>query len=388
LDRQFDVVVVDEAHQFGHIISNRSQPRYKQVFDRLQRHFTLLVTGTPIRSHASDMASLLWLAGFRPTATGTQWTDTGTDPQPPPAILRCLVTLFRQHSQRTAADMVLAMPSCRHQVVRLAYHNADQKQQGQRLLRRFQQTLAAHKSSASTMHAMTMARLFDVLMVPTLHQLPHPYPASVNPKFMALAATLARNPQDRVVVTSSYVAVLRELGDFLDVPCELYTGELSPLARRRVLQAFHRPPVPGESRQRVLLLSKAAGGTALNLVDVDRLVLFEPHPTYAEDDQVKSRVMRMGQTHSIVFEHYLLPGMDGWLWQAKKRKLALTAAFLPDESLALTTVMQCRATERDALVQHQSGAVPEFGPRRMHRIQRHHRSIRRFKGLAGRRRCF
>jgi hypothetical protein len=253
--------------------------------------------------------------------------------------------MFHQHSQRTVSTEQLVQQTAHHCNIMMAYQNSYQERQAQNLLTKFQRAIASRQSSPLVMHCLTMARLFDVLLVPTLAQLGSTYPFSTNAKFMAIARTIQDHPEDKMVITSSFTAVLKLLAEFLDVPTIMYTGSMTNRDRQQALNRFH------DRSDHVLLLSKEAGGTGLNLMGVNRMIIFEPHPTYAMDNQVKSRVLRLGQTQKVEFEYYLFPGIDTWLWQSKKRKLALSSVFVPNESHALIDILQCRPTEQQALLQ-------------------------------------
>jgi hypothetical protein len=396
----FDVLVVDEAHQYSNAVQSTGHstvaplPKYREVLAQLQRAFTILVTGTPIRNHTSDMEALLWMAGYEHELHNWQHPETPLTTAPEQPVVHPLVgstyhrlntdhpntpwvnlsklgrlsrlqVLFRRHSQRAHMQTAYQQQATSHQIHRLAYPDRTHEQTATRLLRRFRQAVATQSSSNVAMNYLSMARLFDVLLVPLLADLSDPYPGGNNPKFRQVAQTLASHPTDKIVITSSFSTVLVLLAEFLDTRCILYTGSMTHTARRQALHRFHM------QSHGVLLLSKKTGGTGLNLLGVDRLILMEPHPTFALDSQVQARVVRLGQTQPVVFEHYLMPGVDQWLWESHKRKLALSSTFMPDTSVALNTILGCSYTERNNLIQQVSQPVANSAL--IHRTWRHQR---------------
>jgi hypothetical protein len=74
------------------------------------------------------------------------------------------------------------------------------------------------------------------------------------------------------------------------------------------------------------------------------MVLFEPYLNHALDDQVKSRIVRLGQTHNVVIYHLLFPCMDTELWNLKQQKLAKASFFVEDEKSSLEAVYACNQT--------------------------------------------
>lgn len=91
-------------------------------------------------------------------------------------------------------------------------------------------------------------------------------------------------------------------------------------------------------------------GCGLNLFG-HVMFLFEPYVNHALDDQVKSRIVRLGQTHTVVVYHLLFPCMDTELWHVKQEKLAKASFFIEDEKSSLGTVYDCSKTRIEALRQ-------------------------------------
>lgn len=84
-------------------------------------------------------------------------------------------------------------------------------------------------------------------------------------------------------------------------------------------------------------------GCGLNLFG-HVMFLFEPYLNHALDDQVKSRIVRLGQTHVVTVYHLLFPCMDTELWNMKQEKLAKASLFIEDEKNSLKAVYECSQT--------------------------------------------
>jgi hypothetical protein len=131
----------------------------------------------------------------------------------------------------------------------------------------------------------------------------------------------------------------------------LYTGCDNTSNRAETLASFKGPNMT------VLLLSKSAGGTGLNMYASD-LVMLNPGNNQSIDDQVKSRIVRLGQTHDVTIHHLVLPGMDTYMWNRKKQKLAISSLFVKDDKKTLEGLYNCSVDDINSMINKHRDNVP------------------------------
>eukprot|EP00913_Durusdinium_trenchii_P033259 g31136.t1 len=123
-------------------------------------------------------------------------------------------------------------------------------------------------------------------------------------KSLALLALLQHwhqhAPNDRVVVVSNFSRTLKRLQRLVTCKSVLLSGDTPPAKRMQAVEALNTPGTEGTD---LLLLSSKAGGTGLNLIGANRLVLFDPDWNPANDAQAMARIWREGQTKPCYIYH-------------------------------------------------------------------------------------
>lgn len=93
----------------------------------------------------------------------------------------------------------------------------------------------------------------------------------------------------------------------------------------RYVNSFNRP----ESDVFVFLLSSKAGGTGLNLIGANRLLLFDSDWNPATDRQAMARVWRDGQAKRVYLYRLLMTGsIDEKIFQRQLSKEGLSSSVL------------------------------------------------------------
>lgn len=351
----FHFLVVDEAHNFTNmddietnnglvsglcrIRSGRSSdiPLYQMVFHKLQRYFTIVLTGTPLKNDESDIASLFALTRI-----------------PLPMSIRnnlvAMGELYQQFAYRAPSEEILKnLPPVEHRVIKLKYTTTQIDQEAHELYGIYAEVKAKVQSFLSRglpvpppLHkkynaVRTHARLYDTLHCKLIKHVPSFDAHKNNAKFVHVAEFILEHPDLKIVVASEFSTALREFGKFMtmkNVQWTIYDGSCNKDKRQKALHAY----LTGDIN--VLLLSKKAGGCGLNLFG-HVMFLLEPYINHALDDQVKSRIVRLGQTHTVMIYHLLFPCMDTEMWNVKQQKLAKATFFVDDEKESLHSVYEC-----------------------------------------------
>ncbi|TGZ63222.1 hypothetical protein CRM22_007045 [Opisthorchis felineus] len=137
----------------------------------------------------------------------------------------------------------------------------------------------------------------------------------------------------RLVLVSNFTQTL----DLLEIVCFRVTG-------RRPLRLDGKTPNKRRleiveqlndlnSCERILLLSSRAGGTGLNLVGADHLILYDMDWNPANDAQAMARIWRPGQSRPVrLYRLVTAGGLEERIFQRQAAKLALSHHVLLDHS--------------------------------------------------------
>ncbi|XP_024526981.1 DNA repair and recombination protein RAD54-like [Selaginella moellendorffii] len=152
---------------------------------------------------------------------------------------------------------------------------------------------------------------------------------SLSGKFVCLQHLLLATIQcnDRIVIASNFTQTL----DLIEAMCNEHSWKFVRLdggtmisERQSLVERFNRRI--GEAS--IFLLSSKAGGTGLNLIGANRLVLVDPDWNPANDAQVMSRIWREGQPKPVKIYRLLSTGsIEEKIYQRQIMKKDLTSFF-------------------------------------------------------------
>ncbi|OAE22692.1 hypothetical protein AXG93_2675s1260 [Marchantia polymorpha subsp. ruderalis] len=142
----------------------------------------------------------------------------------------------------------------------------------------------------------------------------------------ALHADTHFGPRDKIVVVSNFTQTL----DIIQSLCEQekwkwlrLDGTTEVSERQSKVDRFNSD----YSEERIFLLSSKAGGTGLNLIGANRLVLFDPDWNPATDAQAMARVWRDGQRKPVLIYRLLSTGsLEEKIYQRQIMKQEIAAA--------------------------------------------------------------
>ena len=144
----------------------------------------------------------------------------------------------------------------------------------------------------------------------------------------ALLDNVKKNTDDKVVVVSNFTKTL----DVIQSLCNeqkwkffRLDGKTEQTKRQQYVDSFNSP----FSDTFVFLLSSKAGGTGLNLIGANRLILVDSDWNPATDRQAMARVWRDGQNKRVFLYRLLMTGsIDEKIFQRQLSKEGLSASVL------------------------------------------------------------
>lgn len=169
-------------------------------------------------------------------------------------------------------------------------------------------------------------------------------------KLVALLALVEQiwtdTPNDKVVIVSNFTSALDVIAQLLTerkYPVSRLDGKTRPEERQHLVNTFNRLPRSAahsaahpaltytltNGKSFVFLLSAKSGGTGLNLIGANRLILFDSDWNPSSDKQAMARIHRDGQTKPCFIYRLLLAGtIDEKIYQRQLSKLGLSESLL------------------------------------------------------------
>ena len=131
--------------------------------------------------------------------------------------------------------------------------------------------------------------------------------------------------EDKIIIFSSLTGILKGIKDSLsDIQeisnSDIYHGKLLIEERNSIIQKFKT-----DSNSRVLLINLRCGGTGLNLVEANHVIIVEPYWNDSEQEQAINRIYRIGQKKDV-YIHKLIAenSIEKWISLLQKSKLNIS----------------------------------------------------------------
>jgi len=131
----------------------------------------------------------------------------------------------------------------------------------------------------------------------------------------------AKRSGKRLLIFSQFTQMLQRIGDLLreeEISYFYLDGQTPAGERVQICRAFN------QGKNDICLISLKAGGTGLNLVGADTVILYDTWWNPAVEDQAIDRAHRIGQTDDVTVIRMLAEGtIEDKMFelQQKKRKL-------------------------------------------------------------------
>jgi SNF2 family DNA or RNA helicase len=306
LQRQFDLIIVDEAHH----LKNRSSKNWKFV-DGLQRRFLLLLSATPVQNSLIELYNLLTLLKPGIFKTEKEFRSIYVTPGNPrlPANRDRLQELMRDvmvRNTRALVDVHLPPRRASTLIVEPSTEELECYQELSRLLRDLPEDQRAHHSmalhhlleaagSSARAAAASLSRFVDSDLPGEWVELTAKYSRlTLSTKGDALLSLLERNPSEKKIVFVRFRETLHMLGDLLSgrgIPFASFEGALGAAEKDSAIQRF-RDEVP-------VLLSTESGGEGRNLQFCNTLINFDLPWNPQQIEQRIGRIHRIGQTREV-----------------------------------------------------------------------------------------
>lgn len=328
-------VVLDEAHT----IKNRDTQTSKSAMT-LKADFRLLLTGTPLQNHLSEIWNLFQFANPGLLGSFQQFTDRFIMPierdhdQERQRLLRRMLSPFML--RRTKDDVLGELPDKTEVTVRVELSAAEQA-----LYDNLRQQAISNLEEHSGGILQTLAEITRLRQAACHPKLINPklaIPSSKTRVFLDLVEDLRQNGHRALVFSqfTSHLALIREALDRrydptgkTPSPDYLYLdGSTSTSERNRLVLRFQTGEQP------LFLISLKAGGLGLNLTAADYVIHLDPWWNPAIEDQASDRAHRIGQERPVTVYRLISVGtIEEKIIRLHLKKRSLADALLQEADL-------------------------------------------------------
>lgn len=333
--RTWSTIVLDEAHT----IKNRDTQTSKAAMT-LQADFRLMLTGTPMQNHLSEIWNLFQFANPGLLGSFQQFTDRFIVPierdhnQQRQRLLRRLLSPFLL--RRTKDDVLSELPEKTEITLRVELSPEEQALYDNMRQQAIANIEEGSKSALQTLAEIT--RLRQAACHPRLINDKLQIPSSKTAAFLNLVEELHQSGHRALVFSqfTSHLALIREALDNSSVfandsgkSAYLYLdGSTSPAERNRLVRQFQTGDQP------LFLISLKAGGLGLNLTAADYVIHLDPWWNPAIEDQASDRAHRIGQKRPVTVYRLIAAGtIEEKIIRLHQNKRSMADALLQDADM-------------------------------------------------------
>lgn len=325
--RTWTTIVLDEAHS----IKNKETQTSKGAME-LKADFRLLLTGTPLQNHLSEIWNLFQFANPGLLGSFKQFAERFIIPverdhdKERQRMLKRLLSPFLL--RRTKDEVLDELPEKTEITLRVELSPEEKA-----LYDNLRQQAIANIEEGGNSAMQTLAEITKLRQAAC-------HPRLINPKlkldssktqaFLELVDTL-RSGGHRVLVFSqftSHLALIREQLDSHEIPFLYLDGSHSPAQRNKLVQQFQTGDMP------LFLISLKAGGLGLNLTAADYVIHLDPWWNPAIEDQASDRAHRIGQERPVtVYRIIAADTIEEKIIRLHQNKRSMADALLQDADM-------------------------------------------------------
>ena len=325
--RRWTTIVLDEAHT----IKNRDTQTSKAAM-QLQADFRLMLTGTPLQNHLSEIWNLFQFANPGLLGSYQQFTDRFILPierdhdQERQRLLRRMLSPFLL--RRTKDDVLSELPEKTEITLRVELSPDEQA-----LYDNLRQEAIANLEQGTKSALQTLAEITRLRQAACHPRLINPQlqiPSSKTAAFINLVQELQQSNHRALVFSqfTSHLALIREALDAQQMPYLYLDGSTSAQERNRLVKQFQTGDMP------LFLISLKAGGLGLNLTSADYVVHLDPWWNPAIEDQASDRAYRIGQERPVTVYRLIAAGtIEEKIIRLHQNKRSLADALLQEADM-------------------------------------------------------
>lgn len=294
--KHWNVIVLDEAHT----IKNK-ETKTSKVAMQLEADFRLLLTGTPLQNHLSEIWNLFQFATPGLLTDYKQFTEEFINPierdqeKEPQRLLKRMLSPFIL--RRTKNEVLNELPEKTEITLKVELSPAERA-----LYDRFRQEAILNLEDGGRSSAIkALAEITKLRQTACNAALVLPakeakgIPSAKCEAFLKLVDELMANHHRALVFSqfTSHLAIIEKELQRRGINYQYLDGAVSPTERIRRVEDFQKGEQP------LFLISLKAGGTGLNLTSADYVIHLDPWWNPSIEDQASDRAYRIGQDKPV-----------------------------------------------------------------------------------------
>ena len=299
--RSWTTITLDEAHT----IKNRDTKMSKAAMN-LEGDFRLLLTGTPVQNHLSEIWNLFQFANPGLLGSFTQFNERFITPvekykdKEQQKLLKRIIQPFIL--RRTKTEVLNQLPGKTEITVKV-----DLSKEEWALYDNIREQAIASLEEGINSPMQTLAELTRLRLAACNARLIEgklKIDSSKMQQFMQMVETLHANHHRALVFSqfTSHLALVREQLDKAGTEYQYLDGATTPAKRIKLVKEFQQGTAP------LFLISLKAGGLGLNLTAADYVIHLDPWWNPAVEDQASDRSYRIGQQKPVTIYRIIAAG--------------------------------------------------------------------------------
>lgn len=330
--KKWNVIVLDEAHT----IKNK-ETKTSKVAMQLEADFRLLLTGTPLQNHLSEIWNLFQFATPGLLTDFKQFTEEFINPierdqeKEPQRLLKRMLSPFIL--RRTKNEVLSELPEKTEITLKVELSDAERA-----LYDRFRQEAILNLEDGGRSSAIkALAEITKLRQTACNAALVLPakeakaIPSSKCEAFLKLVDELMENHHRALVFSqfTSHLALIEKELKRRGIDYQYLDGAVSPTERIRRVDDFQKGEQP------LFLISLKAGGTGLNLTSADYVIHLDPWWNPSIEDQASDRAYRIGQDKPVtVYRLIATDTIEEKIIALHRTKKSLADALLEGSDMA------------------------------------------------------
>ena len=328
----FHYVILDESQ----VIKNPAAQVSRAVC-QLKCDHRLVLTGTPIENSLADLWSQFEF--LNPGLLGSlakfqkRYTSKGTDSRDQEATekassrLKQLISPFILRRTKREVEPDLPVLTIEEWYCDMTDDQRSRYEMEKSAVRNevMQQFESGRSSETSLVVLKALIRLRQMANHPLLADPEYTHGSGKFEEIVRMASTL-KEEGHKTLVFSSFVKHLQLLAAHFNlrgIPFSMLTG--GTINREMVVKKFQEDPT-----HQFFLISLKAGGTGLNLIEADYVMLLDPWWNPAAEMQAINRAHRIGQEKKVIAYKFITSGtIEEKMLILQQRKQVLSDTFLP-----------------------------------------------------------
>lgn len=329
--KQWNIIVLDEAHT----IKNK-ETKTSKVAMTLDGRFRLLLTGTPLQNHLSEIWNLFQFATPGLLTGYTQFTQEFINPierdqnKEAQRMLKRILQPFIL--RRTKNEVLEELPEKTEITLKVELNNAERA-----LYDRFRQEALLNLEEGSATAIKALAELTRLRQTACNAALVLPeeeastMPSSKMEAFLNLVDELQNNHHRALVFSqfTSHLALVEKELQQRGIDYQYLDGSVSANERIKRVAEFQKGDMP------LFLISLKAGGIGLNLTAADYVIHLDPWWNPSIEDQASDRAYRIGQDKPVTVYRIIAENtIEEKILALHKTKKSLADALLEGSNMS------------------------------------------------------